>query len=79
MFSAFAACIALGFGWIHLKKRSRLSLSLLLVWLAYAAYEWMMEMRVLCTGECNIRVDLLLFWPMLFIFSAFGVFRLRRR
>lgn len=34
-------------------------------WLAYAIYEYLMYVRVLCTGECNIRVDLLLIYPLL--------------
>lgn len=33
--------------------------------LLYAPYEFLMYTRVLCSGECNIRVDLLLIWPLL--------------
>ena len=29
-----------------------------------------MAARVLCSGECNIRVDLLLIWPLLAVASA---------
>ena len=36
-----------------------------IVWLLYAPYEFLMYARVLCSGECNIRVDLLLLWPLL--------------
>ena len=39
-------------------------------WLAYALYEYAMQRRWLCTGECNIRVDLLLLYPVLAIVSA---------
>ena len=39
-------------------------------WLGYSLYEYLMYARVLCTGECNIRVDLLLIYPVLFILSA---------
>lgn len=38
---------------------------LALAWVAYAVYEYLMFTRVLCTGECNIRVDLLLLYPLL--------------
>jgi hypothetical protein len=38
--------------------------SLLLAWLAYIAYETIYIPRN-CTGECNIRVDLLLIYPYL--------------
>jgi len=34
-------------------------------WLLYAGYEWLMLHRVLCSGECNIRIDLLLLHPAL--------------
>lgn len=34
-------------------------------WALYAAYEALMYARVLCSGECNIRVDLLLIYPAL--------------
>ena len=34
-------------------------------WVGYAVYEFLMFKRVLCTGECNIRVDLLLYPALL--------------
>jgi hypothetical protein len=40
-------------------------LVLCVLWGAYAVYETLMFKRVLCTGECNIRVDLLLIYPAL--------------
>jgi len=36
-------------------------------WLAYAGYEYLMYARIACSGECNIRVDLLLLYPFLLI------------
>ena len=38
-------------------------------WLLYAAYELAMARRILCSGECNIRVDLLLIYPVLLVLS----------
>ena len=35
------------------------------LWFIYAGYECLMYFRVFCTGECNIRVDLLLIYPVL--------------
>ena len=37
------------------------------VWLLYAVYETGMKRRWLCSGECDIRVDLLLIYPVLVI------------
>ena len=38
-------------------------------WLLYTVYEYGMKVRWLCSGECNIRVDLLLLYPMLLLAS----------
>ena len=47
-------------------------------WLLYAAYETAMRLRWLCSGECNIRIDLLVIYPMLLIGSiAAGVSLIR--
>ena len=35
------------------------------LWLGYAAYETGMRLRWLCSGECNIRLDLFLIYPVL--------------
>jgi hypothetical protein len=44
-----------------------------LLWLIYAAYEYAMQRRWLCSGECNIRVDLLLIYPLLLGMSLAAV------
>ena len=36
-------------------------------WLLYGLYEIGMQQRWLCTGECNIRIDLLLIYPVLLV------------
>ena len=38
---------------------------LTLAWCLYAVYEYLIYQRVLCTGECNIKIDLLLLYPVL--------------
>lgn len=38
-------------------------------WLLYAAYETSMQQRWLCSGECNIRIDLFLIGPLLLLGS----------
>jgi hypothetical protein len=37
------------------------------VWLLYALYEFGMKQRWLCSGECNIRIDLLVIYPALLL------------
>ncbi len=35
-----------------------------------------MQIRVLCSGECNIRVDLLLIYPILLVYSIAAIIRI---
>ena len=49
-----------------------------IAWLIYAVYEFGMKQSWLCSGECNIRIDLLLIYPLLVIgLVAAGVSLLR--
>jgi hypothetical protein len=41
-----------------------------IAWLVYAGYETGMRLRWFCSGECNIRVDLLLIYPVLLVISV---------
>ena len=41
-------------------------------WALYAAWEWLVMTR---TPEANIRVDLLVIWPVLLALSGWGIYR----
>ena len=41
-------------------------------WGLYAAWEWLVQAR---TPDANIRVDLLLIWPVLALLSAWAIIR----
>ena len=56
------SCLAL-----YLRKRFKFALITGFTWIFYSLYEYLMYTRVLCTGECNIRVDLLLIYPVLLL------------
>lgn len=45
-----------------------------MIWLAYVIYEYGMKLRILCSGECNIRIDLLLIYPILVLLFVFALF-----
>jgi formate hydrogenlyase subunit 3/multisubunit Na+/H+ antiporter MnhD subunit len=47
-------------------------------WLLYALYEFGMKQRWLCSGECNIRIDLLAIYPVLLIMLLAGCISLMR-
>ena len=70
---AFAVAGAFGLLWLWRHARSAGIATLL--WLAYGAYETLMKLRVLCTGDCNIRVDLLLLYPVLLVVSLVALWR----
>ena len=54
-------------------SKSRFALTAALLWLAYFAYEYAMKLRILCSGECNIRIDLLVLYPALILISLAGL------
>ncbi len=47
--------------------RRRVVVAVGFVWLLYGVYEFGIRQRWLCSGECNIRVDLLVIYPVLAI------------
>ena len=65
------AVILLVAGW----QRPRLGVVVAaILWLLYAVYERLVATGVLCDANCNIRVDLLLFFPILLI-ATFCAYR----
>jgi hypothetical protein len=61
------------FAALYLRCRRPIILIAMLAWLAYFPYEQAMKLRILCSGECNIRVDLLLFYPLLMFVSVMAL------
>lgn len=66
---ALALVPALVFGMIFVVTGRRVALMAGLLWLGYGLYEYGMTRRILCSGECNIRIDLLLVYPVLILVS----------
>jgi hypothetical protein len=60
---------------LYARARRPSALLVGLAWLGYCGYEYAMKLRLLCTGECNIRVDLLLIYPALLVASAIALVR----
>jgi hypothetical protein len=73
-----AAVIGLVFVGLGRWARRRVVIGAGVVWLFYAAYETGMRQRWLCSGECNIRIDLLLIYPLLLLLSAVAAVSLLR-
>jgi hypothetical protein len=71
---------AVVFAYCYYASRAPITLVTAACWVAYAIYEYGMSVRLFCTGECNIRVDLLLLYPLLVALSLASVaFVLSRR
>ncbi len=73
-----AAVVGLPLLLLGRRRRQRTAIAAGLVWLLYAVYETGMKQRWLCTGECNIRVDLLLVYPVLLVLTLLGLVKLVR-
>lgn len=63
------------FGVLYAYSRAISTLAAALAWLAYFSYELAMKLRWLCSGECNIRVDLLVLYPLLLLVSLITLWR----
>jgi hypothetical protein len=58
-------------GWESVRRRAAFYAGL--AWLLYTVYEVGMQRRWLCSGECNIRVDLIFVYAVLGLFSLAGI------
>jgi hypothetical protein len=70
---------ALLFGLTYRARPVRPVLVAAVGWLIYFLYEESMRRRILCSGECNIRVDLLLIYPILLVLSVVAIVAAMRR
>lgn len=59
--------------WLFTLSKRYFVLSVGILWLAYLCYEFAIKLRILCSGECNIRVDLLLIYPILLLVSVAAI------
>ena len=85
LFSAFVDTPALAlvpvvlFALGYAATRSRAALVMAALWAIYALLEFGNKARITCSGECNIRVDLLVIAPGLLLGSAIAVIAIARR
>ena len=64
---------AVALGLLAAWRRQRFAWIAAIAWVLYAAYETAMAMRILCTGACNIRIDLFLLHPLLLVMTLVAV------
>lgn len=61
-------------GILYYQSKSRLILVTAVMWVLYAIYEELHLLRVVCSGECNIRIDLLLIYPVFIVLTIISLF-----
>jgi hypothetical protein len=68
--------IALAMAAFHLRaayRRPRVAIFVsAILWLIYAYYEYLVDTGVLCDAKCDIRADLVLFFPILYIATHYA-------
>jgi hypothetical protein len=67
-----AGYLTLRFTTFSTNRYPRSLLIVSIAWGLYAAWEWLVQIK---TPEANIRVDLMVIWPVLAILSAGALFR----
>jgi hypothetical protein len=70
-----ALLVGLAFAGLWWWRGHRAAAIAALAWGGYGVYEMLMKARVLCSGECNIRVDLLLIYPLLLAVSVAALYK----
>jgi hypothetical protein len=58
------------FALLYVASRRRIVGACAAAWVLYGAMEFGNYMHWTCSGECNIRIDLLLIYPVLVLLSA---------
>jgi hypothetical protein len=67
------------FFYIGIAAKSRFATATAIFWLIYGMYEWLMYARVLCSGDCNPRLDLVFIYPVLLLLSLAALIGYARR
>ena len=73
-----ALLIAAAFALAWRRQHSALAAAATVLWAAYGIYEYAVLARLLCSGDCNIRIDLLLVYPVLLVVSVLAVISMVR-
>ena len=63
------------FGFLYFKNKNKLVMWSALLWTIYGIYEELNLLRITCSGECNIRIDLFLIYPILIVISVLAIIK----
>lgn len=72
LYALVAAAVACYFAFASWERPRPGVIIAAIVWLLYAVYEVKIEQE--CGGKCNIRADVVLFGPLLWLATLFGIY-----
>lgn len=75
IFPWLALLPAVFFAYLYRRSKRPMATVAATCWALYSIYEFSMYQRWLCSGECNIRVDLILIYPVLIVLSIVALMR----
>ncbi len=78
VFAIVGGIVAIYFVFAALRRPGHAAILAAGLWFAYAIYEYFIANGTLCDANCNIRVDLVLFFPLLGFASYLAVQKERR-
>ena len=58
------------FAYLYMRSKCFSCLLSACIWVGYGILEYGMQTRTLCSGECNIRIDLIIAWAILAKYSS---------
>lgn len=67
------------FFYIGIAARARFATPTAIIWLIYGIYEWLMYARILCSGDCDARIELAFIYPVLLLLSLMALIVYGRR
>jgi len=67
------------FGVTYFRKRKTVIGITGILWLLYGLWEISIMMRITCSGDCDIRVDLLLIYPVLLVLTIISIVKTFRK
>lgn len=72
LFALVAGLLTLYFAAVAISRPRPAAILAVILWAAYSIYEFYVANGTLCGTDCNIRVDLILAWPLLAIATLYA-------
>src|SRR6266853_138621 len=74
-----ALLIGIAIFFVYFKLRKNIYLATSVLWILYGIYEYLNLLKITCSGECDIRIDLILIYPILLILTLISIILLFKK